>query len=188
MTAEHWIDLKCHPSTRTEAVRAIAVHIRRSPGAELRITYRLDGEISRIRVPARSVARINTELWHHTCFEIFIAIEGESGYHEINFAPSQEWCVYAFRGYRDGGPLTDETMRPQIAVRCSDSRLELDAVVRLDRLSAIHPDAALRVGLSAVVEASDGYSYWALHHPSDKPDFHHSDEFAMRLEPPERQG
>jgi hypothetical protein len=75
-------------------------------------------------------------------------------------------------------------MRPHIAVRSTGSRLELDALVRLDVLSAIHPNACLRIGLSAVIEASDGLSYWAIHHPSDKPDFHNADGFALLLEPP----
>ena len=71
--------------------------------------------------------RIATQLWRHTCFEAFIAVEGQPAYHEFNFAPSGEWTVYAFSGYRDGGPLADEMMRPHIAVRSTDSRLELDA-------------------------------------------------------------
>ena len=75
-------------------------------------------------------------------------------------------------------------MRPHIAVRSTGSRLELDALVRLDGLSAIHPRAPLRIGLSAVIEASDGLSYWALRHPADKPDFHDADGFALLLEPP----
>jgi hypothetical protein len=37
--------------------------------------------------------------------------------------------------------------------------------------------------LAAVVETTRGISYWALHHPADKPDFHHPDSFALRLEP-----
>jgi hypothetical protein len=43
---------------------------------------------------------------------------------------------------------------------------------------------SLRVGLSAVIEASDGFSYWALRHRADKPDFHDADGFALLLEPP----
>jgi hypothetical protein len=183
MTAE-WIDLKCHPSAPTEVVRGIKVSIGRS-ASELRITYHLDGDISRIVIPQQAAPRIGKELWRHTCFEAFVALEGQGAYHEINFAPSGEWTVYAFNSYRDGGPLTDATMRPDIAVRSTDSRLELDAVVRLERLSAMHARALLDVGLSAVIEASDGFSYWALWHPADKPDFHRADGFALRLEPPE---
>jgi hypothetical protein len=184
MTVERWIDLNCHPSTPSQSVRAIQVLVRRSASAELQLTFRLDGDISRIRVPSPAAPRIGTELWRHTCFETFIAVDGQPAYHEFNFAPSGEWTVYAFSGYRDGSPLADEMMNPQIAVRSSGSRLELDARVRLDRLSASHPRTSLRIGLSAVIEAIDGFSYWALRHPADKPDFHNTEGFALLLDPP----
>ncbi len=188
MTVEHWIDLECHPSKHSETVRAIQVLVRRSTGAELQMTFRLDGEIPRIWVSSPGVPRIATDLWRHTCFETFISVEGHPAYHEFNFAPSGEWAVYAFAGYRDGGPLANELLRPNIAVRSTESRLELDSVVRLDGLSAVHPRACLRVGLSAIIEASDGLSYWALRHPVDKPDFHDADGFALLLEPPDPKG
>jgi hypothetical protein len=184
MTVEHWIDLSCHPSTRPETVRAIQVLVRRSAGAELQMTFRLDGDIRRISVPSPGAPRFAAQLWQHTCFEAFIAVAGQPAYHEFNFAPSGEWAVYAFSGYRKGGPVANEMMRPHIALRSTGSRLELDSLVRLDGLSAIHPRAVLRVGLSAVIEASDGLSYWALRHPADKPDFHDADGFALLLEPP----
>lgn len=184
MTGEHWIDLRCHPSTRPEAVRAIQVLVRRSASAELLMTFRLDGDIPRIRVSSPGESRIGTELWRHTCFEVFIAVGGQPAYHEFNFAPSGEWAVYAFCGYRNGRPLSNEMMRPHIAVRSTGGRLELDALVQLDLLSALHARAPLRIGLSAVIEASDGFSYWALRHPVDKPDFHDANGFALLLEPP----
>ncbi len=126
---------------------------------------------------------MEAELWRHTCFEAFIAVGRQPFYHEFNFAPSGEWAVYAFRRYRDGGLLADETMRPHITARSDGRQLELDTLVRLDRLSPIHARACLRIGLSAVIEAHDGFSYWALHHPGRKPDFHHADGFALLLEP-----
>src|SRR6266852_3126207 len=98
MTVERCIDLKRHPST----------------SAELRMTFRLDGDIPRVRVPLPGVPRIATQLWQHTCFEAFIAVDGQVAYHEFNFAPSGEWAKYGFRGYRNGGSLADETMRPHI--------------------------------------------------------------------------
>ena len=188
MSVEHWSDLKCHPSTPTETVRAIGVLVRRSASAELQMTFRLDGDIPRIRIAAPGAPRINTELWCHTCFEAFIAVDGQQSYHEFNFAPSGEWCVYALSGYRNGAPVADEMMRPQIDVRSIGNTIELDALVRLDSLSAIHPRAVLRIGLSAVIEASDGLSYWALRHRTDKPDFHDADGFTLLLEPPGPEG
>ncbi|HKD70307.1 MAG TPA: DOMON-like domain-containing protein [Candidatus Binataceae bacterium] len=190
MNIEHWIELRCHPSHRPKEVHAIGVLVGRSANAELQITFRLDGDISGIRVPLPGTPGIGTDLWRHTCFEAFIAAAGQTAYHEFNFAPSGEWAVYALRGYRDGVPIRDETMRPHIAVRSSSNRLELDAVIRLDSLSALHPRASLRIGLAAVIEAGDGLSYWALRHRAGKPDFHDAEGFALSLGPPgpERQG
>jgi hypothetical protein len=180
---ENWIDLNCHPATSQEVVHAIRARLHRS-GTSLRISYRLEGDLARIRVPSPVKPVIGFELWRHTCFEAFVRIEGADAYHEFNFAPSGQWTVYSFSGYRNGAPLTDETMDPQIAVRSTASHLELDAIVQLDRLSGRHPGAALLLGLAAVIETGGGMSYWALHHPADKADFHRAEGFVLRLEPP----
>jgi hypothetical protein len=38
------------------------------------------------------------------------------------------------------------------------------------------------IGLSAVVEATDGsLSYWALAHAPGRPDFHHAHSFGLEL-------
>ncbi|HYB91993.1 MAG TPA: DOMON-like domain-containing protein [Candidatus Binataceae bacterium] len=184
MTAEMWIDLRCHPSARPEAVRAIHALVRHSGDGALRMTFRLDGDMSRIRLPVPGVPRIATELWRHTCFEAFIAVEGQQAYHEFNFAPSGDWAVYAFHDYRNGGPVSNESTCPRIAVRRTETRLELDAIVQLDLLSPVHARAPLSIGLSAVIEADDGISHWALRHLSDKPDFHDANGFALLLRPP----
>jgi hypothetical protein len=188
MIVERWIDLSCHPSTRSVTVRAIRALVRRSASAQLQLTFRLDGDIRRISIPSPSVPRIAADLWQHTCFEAFIAMEGQPAYYEFNFAPSGEWAIYAFSDYRNGSLLTNETMRPDIVVHRTDSRLELESLLSLNSLSSIHPRAALRIGLSAVIEARDGLSYWALRHPADKPDFHDATGFALALEPPHSDG
>jgi len=103
------------------------------------------------------------------------------GYREFNFSPSGEWAVYAFPGYRDGSEL-DVELTPGIVVRPTGGRLELDAEICRKFLP---PGRPLRLGLSAVVEDADGVlSYWALRHPPGKPDFHHTDAFALPLELP----
>jgi len=154
------------------------------PGV-LVVTFSLDGTLERLRIPAPRPARIAPALWEHTCFEAFVAMADAPAYHEFNWAPSGEWAAHAFRAYRDGRPLEDEALAPSIAVRYPEGRLELDAMLRLDHLSPAHSDAALRLALAAVVEETDGrLSYWALRHPSGRPDFHHADGFALRLERP----
>jgi hypothetical protein len=137
-------------------------------------------------MPLAAVPRRVEGLWQHTCFEAFIRTNASPDYYEFNFSPSGEWAAYSFRGYRDGEPIEDVGLSPEIVVRREADKIELDAVVRLDRLSAIPPGATLQIGLSAVIEDNDGkLSYWALKHPVEKPDFHHPDSFALEFALPD---
>lgn len=176
------VTLECHLETPSSAVCRIDAHVGRMPRGLLAVTYILEGDLARVRVPAMQPARTADRLWEHTCFEIFIARKGLAAYHEFNFAPSGEWAVHAFERYREGGPMAGYTADPQIKVRSAGEKLELDAVVRLDLLSPLHGQDELLVGLSAVVEDRGGaLSYWALAHPDGKPDFHHARAFALQL-------
>jgi hypothetical protein len=184
-TIERTVDLGCHPATRVDYVRAIRVHVRRTADGELQIGYRLEGDIPRIRIPSAATATVATQLWQHTCFEAFIAVEGFGSYHEFNFAPSGERTVQAFRGYRDAVRSASPTPPMHIAAQVTDQLLELETSIRLESLSASHQHSVLRLGLSAVVEAGDGtLSYWALQHRAARPDFHDANTFALRLEAP----
>ena len=164
------------PPLRVEASAA------RGPDGLLRVRFRLTGDIARLRVPAGGPPAFTTGLWHHTCCEAFVAREDDATYHEINCAPSGAWAAFAFRGHRDGGPVDDARLRPAIDVARHDDALTLDVRLPLAALSPAHPTAALRLGLSAVIEDDGGaLSYWALRHPPGPPDFHHRDAFALRL-------
>jgi hypothetical protein len=67
---------------------------------------------------------------------------------------------------------------PAISVQSSDFRLELRAVVNLEDLPELRDSTHLDVALAAVIESADGrLSYWALRHPEEKPNFHHTDSF-----------
>lgn len=182
-SAPHFVTLACHPQTRTDIVRGVAARVRRSPGGTLTVEFVLDADLGRLRIPAPRAARRAHGLWEHTCFEAFVAMDNKPAYHEFNFAPSGEWALYAFQSYRESAPQPDELLAPEITVRRAADRLELDAVLRLDKLSAAHATAPLRLALSAVIEeASGSLSYWALRHPPGKPDFHHADAFALTVE------
>jgi hypothetical protein len=64
------------------------------------------------------------------------------------------------------------------------NRYTLRASLDLDRFSSLPRDGAWRLALSAVIEDTAGrMSYWALVHPSGKPDFHHADSFAYEFSP-----
>lgn len=177
------IALTPHQSTPGDAwtVSALA---ERTPDADLRLRYVIRGALDAIRVPTPDRLRRGDRLWEHTCAEAFVAAEGTTAYVELNFSPSRAWAAYAFMAYREGAPLAATRLEPRIVVRRDRDALALDVLVALADLSSSFPDAVLRVGLSVVVEATDGrLSYWALHHPSAQPDFHHPDAFTLRLAP-----
>jgi hypothetical protein len=176
------VELVCHPWTPSDVVAGIQVLVSRSAHDLLALTFRVSGDVVRIRVPPPCPPRLAHQLWEHTCFETFIAVDGSVAYHEFNFAPSGEWAGYSFTAYREVAGLADEALAPRIVVRPGLGRLELDAELGLDRLLPNRPRAPLRLGLCAVIEATDGtLSYWSLCHRTGKPDFHHRDAFALRL-------
>ena len=183
MAIDRTVSLIRHPAAPAGAPRSIDVRIRRSPDAMLTLTYRMTGDVAGVRVPAPAAPRRTERLWEHTCFEAFLGRADERPYHELNLSPSGEWNVFAFRDTRTRGPAA-ETSAPPIELRRESRALELEATVALAALEAGYRDSVLRVGLSAVVEASDGtLSYWALRHPVERPDFHHPEAFALRLDP-----
>jgi hypothetical protein len=172
------LTLACHQQTPSPAIRGIDVVVGGAAGGILTLAFALEGDLYGLRIPESQPPGRTGGLWRHTCFEAFVMTGEGPGYREFHFSPSGEWAVYAFRGYRDAVELEVE-LPPGFVVRRSGDRLELDAEIRPDHLPA---GRSLRLGLSAVLEDADGVlSYWALRHPPGKPDFHHTDTFAMQL-------
>lgn len=170
------IALKPHPGFRHDAVTGIDVEVARPAPGALLLHYILAGAIPDLRLPPPAGSVRADGLWRHTCFEAFIRASGKA-YHELNFSPSRQWAAYRFGGYRKKMAEADLDP-PRIETRADADRFELRALVA--GLSA----GPLQLGLSAVIEETSGrLSYWALAHPPGKPDFHHSDCFALQLPP-----
>lgn len=166
-------DLIRHPDFPCAAVARIAVDVARA-GASLRIDYRVTGDIEALALPAAAALERAGELWKHTCFEAFLRPAPGRAYLEFNLAPSTRWAAYRFDDIRQG--MRDADVPPPVI------EIERSADSLILRATLAVPDGALRVGLSAVVEERSGAkSYWALAHPAGKPDFHHSDCFALEL-------
>ena len=176
------VRLTPHASLAGDAVLTIEARIARNAYGMLTVSYRLEGDIRRLRVPSAQPPRFAEGLWRHTCFELFVRRGGVPAYHELNFSPSGEWAVYAFERYRQGVAIVDDALDPRIAVEPTASTLKLSAGIPLRGLSPMHSDGVLSLALSAVIEDVEGtLSYWALAHPADKPDFHHPDSFTLQL-------
>ena len=137
-------------------------------------------------------------LWQHTCFEAFVGVLGSEAYWEFNLAPSGDWNVYRFAGYRTGqtqetayGPLPLTVIGPRAAPPAADCRLTAPrALLELEVGCSLPPPLQERLqagsihelGLTAVLEGRDGaLSYWALNHPGPEPDFHDRRGWSLRL-------
>jgi hypothetical protein len=176
--------LKLHPESRCVAVSHIEVDVSRRGADRLVLTYIVTGKISGIRMPPVMPPGRGNELWRHTCFEAFIRASSGPEYYEFNFAPSAQWAVYRFSGYRSGMCVPAEIGPPPIEVQGSADCYTLQASLEPDRLSGLPRTVSWRLGLSALIEDASGrMSYWALAYPPGKPDFHHADCFAHEFSP-----
>jgi hypothetical protein len=120
-------------------------------------------------------------LWQTTCFELFVKKADTDSYFEFNFSPSTEWAAYKFARYRHEQSDLSLSVDPFIERGLDNDQYVIEVDVDLSDV----PGQPLQIGLSAVIEESDGTkSYWALAHPPGAPDFHHGDCFAAQLAAP----
>jgi hypothetical protein len=165
-----------HPLTPCEAVTRLEVEVGRE-GDGLALRYRLTGDLDRLAIPARTAPARIDGLWEHTCFEAFVAGDGD-GYCEFNFAPSTAWAAYRFDGYRRGMAPLEGIAAPGIEAATTPGVLEVGVRLTL-------PPGPARLGLTAVIEEAGGrLSYWALRHPAERPDFHDAGGFALEIQAP----
>ena len=163
--------LQPHPVTTNTPAKGVEVHVERD-GLLLWLRFVVEGEVDRIAWPLEERQGRADDLWRHTCFEVFVATE--EGYVEYNLSPSSRWASYRFDGPSVGMRLEEEVA----TVEGLDGAFDMVALEARIEL----PHGAGRLGFSAVIETVDGeMSYWALAHPSARPDFHHPDSFILDL-------
>jgi hypothetical protein len=160
-----------HPETPSMFVDEIDVQLERD-GLLLWLRYTIGGDPTAIVWPAKAITGRADDLWRHTCCEVFVAMD--DGYVEYNLSPSGRWASYRFDGPRAGMRDADEAA-VVVGMDGAFDQMALEARIEL-------PHGARRLGLSCVIEhRGGGFSYWALAHPSDKPDFHHPHSFVLDL-------
>jgi hypothetical protein len=173
--------LLLHPDCRCEAVERIAAEVTGSSPAGLVVRYFVAGDIRGLSLPLPSGPTRTDELWRHSCFELFLRAGEADAYYEFNFSPSLQWAAYRFDNYRQGMRMV-EMPAPRIEMRQDGDIFELQAALALDMLLEPDGEADWNLALSAIIEERNGQiSYWALAHPSGKPDFHSPNTFALSL-------
>jgi hypothetical protein len=164
-----------HPSTPAKSVERLSAQVSFGSDRRLHLRFRLTGAIDSILWPEPAPGQRNDGLWRHTCFEAFLQSPG-GGYREYNRSPSGARASYEFSGYRTGMKPLLRGADPVTSCQRGPRSFELSATLDLQGLE--DPLAALRLGLSAVIEdRARLLSYFALKHPAEKPDFHHADSF-----------
>ena len=144
--------------------------------ATTNIWFGIGAPAERFVIPPLSEPWRADELWRATCLEAFLRPVGEAGYREWNFAPAGNWAAYDFTAPREGMSRADVGSPPYIRMEDNFTWWTLGATIAVDA------GRQWDLGLSAVLEEQGGTtSYWALAHPSDKPDFHDPGCFAARL-------
>lgn len=186
LTTTPWLktvlELLPHPLQPAAAGRTLKVSAVANPDGGITLHYCLGGTLEGLRVPAPQTPSAADGLWLHTCFEAFIAVQGEPAYREFNFSPSGQWAIYAFTAYRDRDPIWISPLAPTLELAHAEGALSLRVHLPRAALPPHSRKGLLEIGLSAVMEESDGsLSYWALRHPAARPDFHHRDGYALRL-------
>lgn len=169
--------LSCHATGKPPSGLAIAVAARRGAAGELLLDYRLHG-VAALALPPPAVPGPADGLWQQTCCEAFVAPAAGPAYREFNFAPSGQWAIYDFAGYRLRNERWQPPGAPHIACRIDSDALLLSAEIPATLL----PNGAARLGLSVVAATPAGdKSYWALAHAADQPDFHLAASFMLPL-------
>ena len=169
--------LTCINDSACPSDTVLQVEVLPYPLGCLALRYELTGELAKFRIPTPQPPDAVDDLWKHTCFEAFIAVQGDLSYHEFNFSPSGQWAAYAFSNYRIRSDWI-ANQAPFISLTQTNNSLLLKANIDAADLPPNPTNKPLQLGLAAVIETIDGNcTYWALLHPVDKPDFHHRSGF-----------
>lgn len=165
-----------HPDRPPREVEAVRVEMRRD-GAALLLRFVVTGA-EHVALPEWVTAARADGLWKTTCCELFLAPAGCDGYFEFNYSPSTQWAAYRFDSYRANGRDLALALDPHVD-RGDD---QSDYLVEVDQNISEIPDGPCAMGLSAVIEETDGTkSYWALAHAPGPPDFHNRACFTATL-------
>jgi hypothetical protein len=174
--------LTVHSATPCSFIESFEVVVQRSDPRSLVVGFVITGDVENILIPDSKPPERADGLWEHTCFEIFLKAADSREYYEFNFSPSSQWAAYRFDDYRAGRKDIAMPSAPKIFHDEGMTHvMDLEIALELKVVRSFG-DSDICLGASAVIEDRAGHkTYWALRHPSSKPDFHHADSFAMTL-------
>ena len=154
-------------------------------GPDIFLRFQLSGDTSAIIFAEKAPQpRRRDNLWRATCFEFFARANDGARYVEMNFSSSGDWAAYSFHGYRDDMRPIAAMPPPVISFAGMDGTISFDAMFDAQSLLQSIGPPPWRVGLALVAAGAEGMRYWALNHPSGKPDFHNEACFTLQVPAP----
>jgi hypothetical protein len=169
-----------HPDAPCRAVSAISVAVHGSGTTGLQLRYRVSGPEAMACLQTAAAGGRADGLWAHTCCELFVQAAGGANYREFNFSPRGAWAAYDFSDYRSGLQPAALGAGPGLQLLAEAGSWTLAVTLAAADLPPAGGAGELLLGICAVIEAPGGtLAYWALRHPSARPDFHHRDAFVI---------
>ncbi|HXD09887.1 MAG TPA: DOMON-like domain-containing protein [Anaerolineales bacterium] len=170
-----------YPASNIPALEITGTVLRIDNQIALRYFVRGD-EVRKILFPdTSSFPARHDDLWQATCFEFFIAIEGQPQYWEFNMSPSRDWNVYAMDAYRQVN-MREEFAFTQLPFEFRKTNADVLLDISLDLNPVVQSENSLEIGVTTIIQTNDGNeTYWALAHPGEQADFHLRESFILEL-------
>jgi hypothetical protein len=161
------------------------------------INFQLAGRINKVYWPEKDESPGRQfGLWEHTCLEFFIGPEDSSNYWEFNLSPNGNWNCFSFSDLRTDMQESEALVLSSVESEVEENTATCTALIHCDDL--IHDIAlsGIRIGISAVIEHTSGFFYYALAHYSNgessngessngekarRPDFHARENHLLLL-------
>jgi hypothetical protein len=156
---------------------------------EIHLKLKVSGPLAEIDWggPSVSPPSRGKDLWHKTCFELFIAEKNGLRYHEFNFSPEGQWDFFAFDNFRASSAAADAYARDFEVVVGPQKRDSTTFIANYSVLPAhgsfLHfllGSAQFEFQIATILKPRAGDNlFFAVQHSSDtKPDFHERKAFS----------
>jgi hypothetical protein len=151
----------------------------------LHVEFNLSGRLEPISIPKeKRMPDRQSQLWEHTCLELFLGPTELAHYWEINVSPSGNWNSYHFDAYRQGMKL-EPLLRVTNFKRTEEAKnlsVQFDLDVSPLVVSRKFEKRELECAITCVLESKNHISsFWALEHSGNRPDFHSRATFQIKF-------
>jgi hypothetical protein len=147
------------------------------------ISYQVIGKISEVCWPEKTASPTRQfGLWEHTCLEFFIGAAASPNYWEFNLSPGGNWNCFSLSDVRTDMQESETLVLSSVECEIKEDVATCTALIHCDDMVL----SDIRIGISAVIEHTSGFFYYALAHCANgekarRPDFHARENHLLLL-------